>query len=83
MKNLIPLSGMALWEADSMTPRSARRALVKYATAGVGRTPTSMTSTPALARPADTAACRNSPLARGSTDNRRAPGTDFGQDVSR
>ena len=79
VKNLIPLSGMALWEADSMTPRSARRALVKYATAGVGRTPTSMTSTPALARPADTAACRNSPLARGSrptTAVRREPTSD-------
>ena len=65
-KNLMPLSGMALCEAESMTPRSAPVVSVKKATAGVGRTPTSITSTPALAKPALTAACKNSPLARGS-----------------
>src|SRR4051794_23367728 len=65
-KNLMPLSGMALCEAESMTPRSASRNAVRYATPGVGSTPTSRTSTPALARPAMTAAVRNSPEALGS-----------------
>src|SRR5690349_6032078 len=62
----MPLSGMALWLADSITPRSAPSAPVRNATAGVGSTPTRSTSTPALARPATTAASRNSPDARGS-----------------
>ncbi len=65
-KNLMPLSGMGLCDAEIMTPRSASSTAVRCATAGVGRTPTSKTSTPALARPADTAAARNSPDARGS-----------------
>ena len=39
---------------------------MRKATAGVGMTPTSSTSTPALASPATTAAARNSPEARGS-----------------
>ena len=60
-KNLIPLSGMGLWDAEMTTPRSASTALTRYATAGVGTTPASSTSTPALARPAATAAERNSP----------------------
>src|SRR5262249_51823693 len=39
---------------------------VRYATAGVGSTPTRTTVAPALARPATTAASSISPLARGS-----------------
>ena len=65
-KNLIPLSGLGLCDAESMTPRSAPVSATRPATAGVGRTPASSTSTPALARPATTAAARNSPEARGS-----------------
>src|SRR5690606_9516330 len=65
-KNLIPLSGIGLWLADSMTPRSALVDRVRYATAGVGSTPSRNTLTPALASPATTAASRNSPEARGS-----------------
>ncbi len=65
-KNLMPLSGMALCEADRTTPRSTSAVAVRYAIAGVGRTPRLSTSTPALARPAATAAERNSPETRGS-----------------
>lgn len=65
-KNLMPLSGMALWLAESITPRSAPSSPVRNATAGVGSTPTLSTSTPALARLTTTAASRNSPDARGS-----------------
>ena len=65
-KNLMPLSGIALCEAESITPKSAPVKSVKNATAGVGRMPMSITSTPALAKPALIADCRNSPLARGS-----------------
>lgn len=57
-KNLMPLSGIGLCEADSMTPMSALSASVRNATPGVGSTPTRMTSTPALASPATTAASR-------------------------
>src|SRR6266571_2164251 len=49
-----------------MTPSSVPRSAVRYATAGVGATPSLSTSTPALASPATTAASRNSPDARGS-----------------
>ncbi len=62
----MPLSGAGLCDADSITPRSASSACVRCATAGVGRTPRRSTSTPELARPATTAASRNSPEARGS-----------------
>ena len=65
-KNLMPLSGIALWLAEIITPKSASMRSVRKATAGVGTTPMSMTVTPALARPAQSAACRNSPLIRGS-----------------
>ena len=65
-KNLMPLSGIGLWLAESMTPRSTPQRPTRWATAGVGSTPTRTTSTPALASPATTAASRNSPLARGS-----------------
>src|ERR687886_1257881 len=65
-KNLIPLSGIGLWDAERTTPRSAPVSATSAATPGVGRTPASPTSTPALARPAITAAARNSPQAPGS-----------------
>ena len=64
--SLIPLSGAGLWLADSITPSSAPRSRVRNATAGVGITPSRSTSTPDPARPATTAASRNSPEARGS-----------------
>src|SRR5919107_3372537 len=60
-RNLIPLSGIGLWLAEIITPRSAPSAAVRWATPGVGRTPSRRTSTPAEARPAVTAASRNSP----------------------
>src|SRR5690554_5602061 len=63
-KNLMPLSGMGLWDAEITTPRSASREAVKYATPGVGNTPTSSTSTPAEASPAATADDRNCPDTR-------------------
>jgi hypothetical protein len=50
-KNLMPLSGIALCEAESMTPKSAPCRAVRKAIAGVGSTPASSTSTPADARP--------------------------------
>src|SRR5688572_24766161 len=65
-KNLMPLSGIGLWLAEIITPRSTSRISVRKATPGVGSTLASITSTPALARPAITAAARNSPDARGS-----------------
>src|SRR6266567_2880742 len=49
-----------------MTPSSVPRSAVRYATAGVGTTPSLSTSTPELASPATTAASRNSPDALGS-----------------
>ena len=49
-----------------ITPKSARMESMRNAVAGVGMTPASSTSTPELARPADTAAVRNSPETRGS-----------------
>ena len=38
--NLIPLSGIALCEAEIMTPKSAPVLATRYEIAGVGRTPT-------------------------------------------
>src|SRR3954447_18114230 len=64
--SLIPLSGIGLCEAESITPRSALVCATKYATAGVGSTPTRTTLAPALVSPATTAASSISPLARGS-----------------
>src|SRR4051795_7655394 len=49
-----------------MTPRSAPVSAVRWASAGVGTTPASSTSAPALVSPATTAASSISPLARGS-----------------
>src|SRR5690554_372997 len=63
-KNLMPLSGMGLWDAEITTSRSASTDAVRYATPGVGRTPTSRTSTPAEASPAATADDRNCPDTR-------------------
>jgi len=74
-KILMPLSGIGLCEAEIITPKSASYALVRYATAGVGRTPTRSASTPSLVTPAITAASSISLLARGSrptTARRRA-----------
>ena len=64
--NLIPLSGIGLWEAEIMTPRSAFDSATRCAIAGVGNTPTRYTFIPALVKPATTAASRNSPDARES-----------------
>ena len=75
-KNLMPLSGIGLCEAESITPRSAPSAPVRKATPGVGSTPSSSTSTPAEARPATTAASRNCPemrVSRPTTANGRWP----------
>ena len=47
----MPLSGIALCEAESITPRSASSSPVSQATPGVGSSPSSSTSTPAEARP--------------------------------
>ena len=38
--NLMPLSGIALWDAEIITPRSAPVAPTRYEIAGVGNTPT-------------------------------------------
>ena len=65
-KNLMPLSGAGLWDAEIMTPKSARESAIRNAAAGVGTTPASNTSTPELASPAETALERNSPEIRGS-----------------
>ena len=62
----MPLSGIGLCDAESTTPMSTPSSAVRNATAGVGSTPTLLTSTPAEASPADTAAARNSPDARES-----------------
>ncbi len=70
----MPLSGIGLWDAESITPRSAPSFSVRNATAGVGSTPSSSTSTPADASPATTAASRNSPeirVSRPTTANGR------------
>ena len=39
-KNLIPLSGIGLWDAEIMTPRSHFDSATRWAIAGVGNTPT-------------------------------------------
>ena len=65
-KNLMPLSGAGLCDAETMTPKSASMSAIRNAAAGVGMTPASSTSTPELASPAATAAARNSPETRGS-----------------
>jgi hypothetical protein len=69
-RNLMPLSGIGLCDAEIMTARSASSSPVRCATAGVGMTPRRCTSTPADASPAITAASRNSPDARGSRPTR-------------
>ena len=60
----MPLSGIGLCDAESITPRSALASAVRNATAGVGSTPTRTTLAPALVSPATTAASSISPLAR-------------------
>ena len=54
-KNLIPLSGYGLWEAEMTTPASARIEWVRNAIPGVGIGPTSRTSPPIAQIPADSA----------------------------
>ena len=71
----MPLSSAGLWLAESITPNSPSSA-VRYATPGVGMMPSLSTSTPAPARPATTAASRNSPEALGSRPT-RASGRRF------
>ena len=61
---MMPLSGKGLWEAEIMTPSSMSWVAVRWAIAGVGRTPTRVTSMPEEARPALMAWSRNSPEAR-------------------
>src|SRR5690625_7686279 len=60
----MPLSGIALCEAEMTTPNVAPVAFTAWAMPGVGRTPTSWTSTPVDAMPAEVEAARNSPLTR-------------------
>ena len=75
-KNLIPLSAAGLCDADTITPKSALMSAMRNAAAGVGMTPASSTSTPELARPADTAAAMNSPdtrVSRATTATGRRP----------
>ncbi len=55
-ENLDSVVRHGLCDAEIMTPRLASSFAVKYATAGVGRIPTSSTSTPAELNPAVTAA---------------------------
>ena len=77
-KILIPLSGIALWLAESTMPRSAPLAATACATAGVGTTPSWTTSAPALASPAETAASSSSPegrVSRPTTTVGRATGS--------
>ncbi len=72
----MPLSGIGLWLAEIITPRSTPSAAVRCATPGVGSTPSRSTSTPADARPATTAASRNSPemrVSRPTTARGRCP----------
>src|SRR4051795_280369 len=76
LNNLMPLSGIGLWLAEIITPRSASVRPVGCAIAGVGRTPARSTSAPALDSPATTAASSISPLARGSR-----PTTATGREV--
>src|SRR4051812_32057873 len=66
LNSLMPLSGIGLWLAEIITPRSASARPVRKASAGVGSTPTRSTSAPADVSPATTAASSISPLARGS-----------------
>ena len=54
-KNLIPLSGYGLWDAEITTPASARIEWVRNAIPGVGIGPTSRTSPPIAQIPADSA----------------------------
>jgi hypothetical protein len=65
-KNLMPLSGMALWEAEMTAPAAAPKWRVRKATAGVGTTPAASTSPPAERIPATRALSSRVPEARGS-----------------
>jgi hypothetical protein len=47
----MPLSAKGLWEAEIMTPRSARSERVSMATAGVGIGPRRNTSIPTAVKP--------------------------------
>ena len=54
--SLMPLSSNGLWDAEIITPRSARMDRVSMAVAGVGIGPTSTTSMPTEVKPAVIAA---------------------------
>ncbi len=56
VKNLMPFSSEGLWLAEIIMPPSALVCLVRNATAAVGMTPSSCTSTPTSASP-ETIAC--------------------------
>ena len=62
--SLMPLSGNGLWEALMTAPAAASEPATSSATAGVGSTPSSPTSTPAPARPAASAPSSIGPLRR-------------------
>ena len=64
--SLSPLSGIALCEAEIIRPSCAPSPAVTWATAGVGTTPSSRTSQPALVKPATAAASSMCPDGRGS-----------------
>src|SRR5215210_6899499 len=72
MKNFTPLSGKGLWEAEIMAA-GRPSAADSQATPGVGSTPTSTTSAPSVARPADRAACSRGPEMRVSRPTRNGP----------
>ena len=63
-KNLMPLSGIGLWDAEITAPISTLSTDVRYATPGVGMMPASITSKPPADMPADNAAARKSPETR-------------------
>lgn len=65
-KNLMPLSGIGLWDAEIIAPSAALWCAVRNATAGVGSWPTASTSTPCEASPAARAEVSISPETRGS-----------------
>src|ERR1700677_3070991 len=68
--SLMPLSANGLWEAE-MTTAGRSRVADSQASVGVGATPTSITSAPSLASPADSAACSMGPERRVSRPTRK------------
>ena len=73
-KNLMPLSGIGLCDAEIITPRSASRAAVRNATAGVGSTPTSQDVDAGAGQAGDHRGREELPgCARVAADDRRRP----------